>query len=257
MWERGDRHFPLSARYIHYLDNRPILPQDPTQTGFLGFRRLHDPYQIIYYYFLNKEGKKIIISSNIPASDRESMKVFMNYYTTFMKNVNLIALLPAIFLSGAIFSFGTFKQKYLYLVTLGAAYYGSKGYLGGYFSNLGCHVMSYYYYKYAHLAVDNLNQIEDPRRKFFRPDTSTYYRETPQEIYDRKSAKMLHDSSIYYGPHPFDDHENVESVLEINNKFMDGVSSWDVEGTEQILGESIDIKRNIRRLPIIEEYRNI
>jgi hypothetical protein len=65
--------------------------------------------------------------------------------------------------------------------------------------------MSFYYYKYSNLAVENLHDIEDPRRKFFKIDTTSYYRETANEILHKQhhaGGHGHHDTSTYYGPHP-------------------------------------------------------
>jgi hypothetical protein len=45
--------------------------------------------------------------------------------------------------------------------------------------------------------------------------------------------------------------------MEINKKFTTGKSIYDDSSNENVLGEPVDIKRNIRQLPTIEEYKNI
>jgi hypothetical protein len=68
--------------------------------------------------------------------------------------------------------------------------------------------LNYYLHKYSNLAKENLLEIEDPRRKFFRLDTNQYYRETANEILHHghheggHSGGHHHDTSNYFGPHP-------------------------------------------------------
>ncbi len=55
----------------------------------------------------------------------------------------------------------------------------------------------------------------------------------------------------------YDDHQNLQVVEEINKKFTEGTCAFDNPDNELILGEPIDIKRIIKQLPTVEEYKNI
>lgn len=255
MWHYGDRHNPLHPRFHYYLDNRPILPQDGTR-GFFSFRKLSDPYALKYYVFKSGGSKNILLSTNIPAEEREELSRLEGYYSVFNKSLTTFSVLPTIALSSIVYKYSDFsKSKFLVPLVFLINYSFVSGLIKGYFSSFISEENSYHYQKYSHLAKQKISDIEDPRRRFFRPDTSVYYRETPQEIFEQKSHAQLHDSSIYYGPHPFDDHENLDSVMEINKKFMEGHSVFDKE--ELVLGEPIDIKRKIRDIPTVDEYKSI
>jgi hypothetical protein len=252
MWHLGERHNPMSLRYAEYWDNRPILPQDSTR--FLGKRRLADPDPIKYYF--NKKTKKYLISNNIPVEERMKLKTFENYYFKLIKNINILSLVPAIYFTGVVtkcFKGHLDKKKFVVPILLLYFYSVSKVSLTYPVRSSASLFYDYIMKKYDHLAKENLNDIEDPRRKFFRPDTTTYYRETPQEIFESKSHAQLHDSSIYYGPHPFNDHENVDEVMEINKKFMEGHCS--IDNNELLLGDPIDVKRSIRSVATFDEYK--
>lgn len=206
MWERGARHNPASFRYRFYMDHRPILPQDPT----LGFwRKSHNQYRNIYYGFrINSKKVKYLFSNNIPVNDREDLKSLIDYDNKFRKNFKYVAFLGAIYSSGYIFNNVNFGNKYFYrLVTIAAAYtlfnlLIHKQYLN-YFNDL----TSYYYYKYQHLAVEDLSEVNDPRRKFFQLDKDSYYRESAHDIrhnahHPANAGHHDHDTSTYYGPYP-------------------------------------------------------
>lgn len=45
--------------------------------------------------------------------------------------------------------------------------------------------------------------------------------------------------------------------MEVSKKFTTGKSIYDDVNNENVLGEPVDIKRNIRRIPSIQDYRNI
>ena len=205
MWERGARHNPASFRYRFYLDHRPILPQDPT-LGF--FRKSYNQYRNIYFGFRTTANRvKYIFSNNIPAQDREDLKTITEYDKIFRKNLKYFSALAALYMSGFVFNSINFKQNYFARIAIVAGTFWvfnkliSKNYLN-YFND----ITSYYYYKYQHLAVENINEVKDTRRKFFSLDISAYYRDTSQEIrhasHHPASLEHDHDSSTYYGPYP-------------------------------------------------------
>jgi hypothetical protein len=255
MWERGARHNPLTERNQKYLDHRAILPEDPSMTGFMGFRKLSNPYRRIYYIF----GGRILFNNNMQVQDRERLKSFFIYNSTLYKNILVISIIPGIAyasaLSKTIFANNTFKLLNLANLVIGT--FLAHRFLNGYVKDLDNQIGTYYMNKYENILVDNLNEVDDKRRKFFRPDTSVYYRQTHQEILDSKSPSQLHDPSIYYGPHPYDDYQNAQELIEINSKFMHGHSAFDEHDAERVLGEKIDIKRRIRDLPTVEEFKKI
>lgn len=255
MWERGARHNPLTARYMMYSDHRAILPQDNTQSGWLGLRKSHNDYKLIYFQFLVNGKIQILLSNNIKAADRQSLKAFLGYNATLSKNIGILSIMPTLLLTSAFFKFCSLKKNYLYGLSFAVFYYLVSNMTKNYFNTLSNTVLSYYYFKYEALTTDSISKIEDPRRKFFRLDTNSYYRETAQEIYDKKSPSQLHDSSIYYGPHPYDDYENTPTLVELNKKFLEGESS--IDQNELVLNEPIDIKRLIRGIPTAEDYKSI
>lgn len=55
----------------------------------------------------------------------------------------------------------------------------------------------------------------------------------------------------------YDDHLNLEEVEEINKKFTEGTCKYDNPEDELLLGDPIDIKRIIRRLPTSQDYRKL
>lgn len=254
MWDRSSRHCPLTQRCMEYRDNRPVLPQDATR-GYFGFRKLYNPYNQYYFKFIIGGKKRIILSTNMQAKDRDKLLKMLNYYGMLIKNLNLLVLIPAIFLYAAFFKGVQFKHKFSAFGIFVFNYYLCRSFAQTPLNEMINKSMTYYYMKYQHISVNEFSEVKDKRREFFRPDTSIYYRETPQEIFDQKGHHLLHDGSIYYGPHPFDDHENVESVVETNRKFMTGESIYD--SNELILGETIDVKRKIYSIPSVEEYKQI
>jgi len=258
MWDRGSRHLPLTPRYMNYDDNRPILPQDGTR-GYFFCRKEYDADPLIYYNFLDSNKNAHIICSNVmSAADRTIMRNFGDAYKYMQSYQSIASLVPTLILYGGLTKASPTcnAMKPMYKIAIfGASYWFINRCISVWTDIHAALFYNQYYAKYAHLAKGNINEISDPKRKFFKPDTSVYYRETPQEIYDQKSASQMHDSSIYLGPHPFNDHENVDAIMEINKKFFEGESSYDKK--EQIFGEDIDIKRRIKELPTVEEYRNI
>ena len=101
MWLLGDRHTPLTQRYANYTDMRPILPQDGTP-GYFGFRKLDDPYKLIYLKYYLGNQFKYLLTTNLPASERERIYAFNSYYPIFLKNLNVFLIIPTIFFTGAI-----------------------------------------------------------------------------------------------------------------------------------------------------------
>lgn len=206
MWERGARHNPASFRYRFYMDHRPILPQDPT----LGFwRKSYNQYENIYFPFV-VAGKqlKYIFSNNLPVNDREDLKTIAHYNDMFKNNFKYFSALATLLLSGFIFNQMNYGNKYFYrILTVAGAYYITKKMMEFSYSKYLTHITSYYYYKYEKLAVDDINEIKDNRRSFFKLDTSSYYRETAQDIrhashHPASEGHHDHDTSTYYGPYP-------------------------------------------------------
>jgi len=253
MWVIGQRHYPLSNKYQNYTDHRPVLAEDSTR-GFFGCRKLNDPNELIYFNFKEKAGNNYVLINNIPVEDRETIKQHLNYFA-YQKNIKYVALIPTIAIYGALKKVTNFRKKYLYLFSFAFIYYQTNSKINKVLNAYASSFYTYYQEKYNHLAVPSLNQVSDKRRKFFTPNKDVYYRETAQEIFDKKNADQLHDGSIYYGPHPFNDHENVDEVMEINKKFLTGTSKYD--HNETLLGDPIDIKRRVRTIPTPEEFRKI
>jgi hypothetical protein len=205
MWERSARHNPLSLRYQTYKDNRPVLPQDRTSDWL--FPR-HNASQL--YYFLIKFGSKnkYICSNNIPVHDRvnlQTMVEFRNYFNNLLKWAGLV---PTVFMSSIVFSV-KMPWKILYPVTFYLIFKMNQSIIAGYFDHLYFHNFSYYYYKYAHLAVNSLEEVRDPKRQHFRLDTDSYYRQSAMDILGHghdhghdEGHEEHHDTSTYYGPYP-------------------------------------------------------
>jgi len=206
MWERGARHNPASFRYRFYMDHRPILPQDPT----LGFwRKSYNQYQNIYYGFRVTGNKvKYIFSNNLPVEDREDLKTISEYDNKFRKNLKYFAALASLYLSGFIFNQVNFKQQYFYrIITVVGAYYLTHALINKNYMNYLNDITSYYYFKYQHLAVEDINEIKDKRRSHFTIDKSAYYRESSHDIrhaghHPANEGHHDHDTSTYYGPYP-------------------------------------------------------
>lgn len=206
MWERGARHNPASFRYRFYMDHRPILPQDPT----LGFwRKSYNQYQNIYFGFRVTANKvKYIFSNNIPVQDREDLKTISEYDNKFRKNIKYFSALSALYLSGFIFNQVNFRQKYLLrFLTVVSAYMLTNLFIHKNYLNYLNDITSYYYYKYQHIAVEDINEVQDKRRAYFTLDKSAYYRESSQEIkhaahHPASEGHHDHDTSTYYGPYP-------------------------------------------------------
>jgi hypothetical protein len=257
MWFYGERHSPLSYKYQYYVDNRPITAQDPTMSGWFGLRRLDDPYQKIYLKYQLKNEEKVLFINNIPANEREKLKAYISYYSNEnQKNRKALAVFPGLLFMSLVTKYSQCKPWISTgLVVLG--FWTGYKCVSAFSDKFTSDYLSYFYNKYSHTAVGKISDVVDKRRQFFRPDTEVYYRETPQQIWDSKNHHEQHDGSIYYGPHPFNDHENVDELIEINKKFMTGKSDKFDSLNEDLLDEKIDIKRRIRDLPTWDDYRKI
>lgn len=206
MWERGARHNPASFRYRFYMDHRPILPQDPT----LGFwRKSYNQYENIYFAFMvTSSKKKYLFSNNIPVQDREDLKTISEFDNKFRKNFKYFAALATLYISGFIFKNVNFGNKYYYRVlTVAGSYFITQAMINKNYLNYLNDITSYYFYKYQHLAVEDLNEVKDKRREFFALDKSVYYRETAQDIrhsrhHPGSEGHHDHDTNDYYGPYP-------------------------------------------------------
>lgn len=206
MWERGARHNPASFRYRFYMDHRPILPQDPT----LGFwRKSFNQYDIIYFAFMvTSNKKKYLFSNNLPVQDREDLKTISEYDNLFRKNFRYFSALATLYFSGFIFNNVNYGQKHFFrLATVVGVYYLTHALINKNYINYLNDITSFYYFKYQHLAVEDINEVKDKRRQFFSLDKSVYYRETAQDIrhaghHPASEGHHDHDTSTYYGPYP-------------------------------------------------------
>lgn len=206
MWERGARHNPASFRYRFYMDHRPILPQDPT-LGF--FRKSYNQYEILYFPFMvTSSKKKYIFSNNLPVEDRENLKTISEFDNVFRKNFKYFSGLATLFLSGLIVNKVNFgNSHYLKLATVAGVYFVTNAVFTKYYTSYLNDIISFYYYKYQHLAVEDINEVKDKRRQFFTLDKSVYYRESAQDIrhaghHPASEGHHDHDTSTYYGPYP-------------------------------------------------------
>ena len=254
MFFNGYRHNPLTLDYQTYADHRPLLPQD-SSLYLPGLRKIHDDNSLVYYKF-NKNGKeKFILANNFKTEDRLRLDKFNRYDVVVQKNIAVPAAIATLAFTATFGEFFRHTPKIPnWLNSIGLFFlfkYGFNKFVEDYRNN----IYTYYFQKYNHLAKENIYDIEDPRRKFFTPDTSSYYRETSQEIYDRKTPEQKHDPAIYYGPHPYNDYENYEELVEINKKFILGHSKFDDPEYDKILGDKIDIKRNIKDIPKFEDHK--
>ena len=208
MWERSSRHNPLSFRYQLYRDHRPVLPQDPTTDWALP---RHSNFNL-YYYLVNMGGKnKYICSNNIPVNDRSRLQTLVEFRQHAYSKLGWAAIVPAVFFSAILFRRVTLPYKLLYPVTFYLFYKLSHGVLFSQVDILLNDNISYFYHKYSHLAVENLEAVRDPRRQHFRVDTDVYYRQTAHELlhgahghgdHDAGAHEDHHDTSTYYGPYP-------------------------------------------------------
>jgi len=154
------------------------------------------------------------------------------------------------------------NKHWMKFASFGAAYFFSKCVINKIYLNYYNDSISYYYFKYQNLAVDNVSEAKDPRREFIELDKSVYYRETSEEIrhnahHPANAGHHDHDTSTYYGPYPYDDHQNLDTVVQISKKFTEGTCAFDNPEQEMLLNEPIDIKRNVRSLPTAEDFRKI
>jgi len=203
MWERGYRHNPLSYRYRYYFDNRPILPQDDTMTWLPMRGKSSDPYHLIYMSFIYAKSNKKMLLNNLPAEDRENLKTFMVYYDKFFNNLKTFAYIPSFFMAGALFNVWRPGKKILYPVAFFGIVFLNQCLIASYLKCFANNYIGYFYHKYSHLAVDNIANIDDPRRKFFRLDTTSYYRESHEDILHKGHKWGHHDHEApYYGNSP-------------------------------------------------------
>jgi hypothetical protein len=212
MWERSARQNPLSARYQFNRDTRPYLPQDKT-TDWLSGR--YSDLALIYYVFISNRQRRILLSNNIPSGDRVKLQKMVDQHEHLMKKTKWMALIPSCVLAGFLFKQVSFRFKIFYPLFFGLTWFLSNNFIQAQFANLFNDNVSYYYYKYMHMTKSEYAEIEDPRRKFFRLDTSVYYRQTAEEIlhgghghdaghggHGGHGGHEHHDTSTYYGPYP-------------------------------------------------------
>ena len=208
MWESGYRHNPFSMRYRYYLDHRPVLPQDDS---WWFLKKTFDKYQLIYFNFKTGPNQNLfLLSNNIPVEERENLKIYFSAYTRFLKNMNLLAIIPTFFL----YKWSTSclwipKYKISKILAFGGCYIASVVFVRLFLKESLESNLCYFLHKYRPLAKENLLEIDDPRRKFFRVDTSEYYRESASDILHPEGShggghggSHGHDTSNYYGPHP-------------------------------------------------------
>ena len=206
MWERGARHNPVSLRYRFYADHRPFLPQDPT-LGFL--RTAEGSYESIHLIFrVTKDKLKYIYSNNIPVKDREDLKNLMYYDNIFKNNFKYLSLVASIFITAGVCNTVHFGRNHFYkFLTFGLANCVAYSAINYFYQLSYNDLVSYYYFKYQNIAMDNISETKDKRREFYQLDTSTYYRESSQDIrhnahHPANSGHHDHDTSTYYGPYP-------------------------------------------------------
>jgi hypothetical protein len=164
---------------------------------------------MIYYKFNVGSNRYVyLLSNNIPVVDRERLKVYYSAYTRVLNNMKYLALIPTVFLYQFVLSMRVPTYRLTKFTFLAASYILS---LSTFNFMIHEHLdanLNYFLYKYSNLAKQNMLEIEDPRRKFFRLDTNQYYRESANEILhhshegDSHSGGHHHDTSNYFGPHP-------------------------------------------------------
>jgi len=209
MWERSARQNPFSARYQFNRDTRPFLPQDRTADWLSG---RHSDFALIYYVFISGRNKRNLLSNNIPASDRVKLQKLVEQHQHFMDKMKWLALIPSCVFTGFLYKQTSFRHKIMYPLVFGLSWMLTNHVLKTQLHILFTDNVSYYYYKYMHLTKGELSEIEDPRRKFFRLDTTAYYRQSADEILHSEhghdgghgghGGHAHHDTSTYYGPYP-------------------------------------------------------
>lgn len=205
MWERENKQNPMSIRYMYNLDNRPILPQDPTLDNFTP---RHDYLKLKYYKILSPSGKKYICSNNLPAKDVQAIDTYVNMRDHFFKTFRKVAIVPTIILSVGIFREIKMPYKIIYPIGIYLIYKFNYLLLKMAFLTHHSGYLTYYYQKYIHMLVDDIKEVDDIRRKHFRIDTDVYYRESAEDIAghhghdDESDHGEHHDTSTYYGPLP-------------------------------------------------------
>jgi hypothetical protein len=148
----------------------------------------------------------MIYVNNLPVADRERAKVLLSQYDHLTRIIGVAAIPLAVFATGAVVR--TFGTPYKILAPLGfmLGYYGIKGVMRGVLNRFYEVNALYFFQKYDHLTVDRPEDVKDPRRNYFKVDTSVYYRETADEIrghgHHGDEHHHDHDTSTYYGPYP-------------------------------------------------------
>jgi hypothetical protein len=204
MWERAARHNPLSLTNYYYLDHRPFLPQDPTFNHL--WRKQYTNYAQILIKLKVKGGQRILFLNNLQAADRERIKVLLSQHGDLEKCIGPIAFAISALLTGSIMKSlnKLIKYKAMGLVAFGLNFWSVKYWLNRHLDSYNNTNLFYYFQKYEHLTVDNVSKITDPRRQYFQVDTTSYYRETADEIlhHGHDSEHHDHDTATYYGPYP-------------------------------------------------------
>jgi hypothetical protein len=211
MWERAARHNPLSFTNYYYLDHRPFLPQDPTFNHL--WRKQHSDYQQIIITLGKGAGKRLLFLNNLPVADRERAKILLDEWDHLKSCLRPVNAMLAVFFAGVLSKFG-FRYKSFYPLAFVGGYMSANFFTGSILNNHHHVNILYYFQKYEHLTVGDMKDIKDPRRSYFRVDTSEYYRQTADEIQghhgDHGDAHHGaeheehhdHDTSTYYGPFP-------------------------------------------------------
>jgi hypothetical protein len=205
MWERAARHNPLSLTNFYYLDHRPFLPQDPTLNHW--WRSQHSQYQQFIVSLVTKGGNRSLFLNNLQVADRERAKILLSQYEHLKACIKPIAFILGLFGSSAFIKFfGGASYKIMYPMGLYAGYIISKGFLINALNRYHQVNFLYYFQKYEHLTVNSIENIKDPRRNYFKVDTSVYYRESADDIrghgHHGDHEHHDHDTSTYYGPYP-------------------------------------------------------
>ena len=260
MFERGNRHNPLSLINRFYLDHRPVLAHDGTLSTF---RKEVDPYEIIFL-MLRLDTKNVYANINsFSAEDREHWKAYYKFYQSeldryFCYSVGASWLVYACWLRPyqlkGLYKLAISTFVVLPLTNLVISFPAHQGY------TTYCTTLAE---KYRGNFKDNISDLADRRREFFEVDTSVYQRENHHNPHghhddhhdDHHSDHGHHDTSTYYGPMPYTDHENVQHIQEIDHKFNKGHSAFD--HGEYILGDKVTINRRLRNVPTPEEYSKI
>ena len=175
-----------------------------------SLKKNFDPYQIIYFNFKSGNKNLFLLSNNLPLKDRENIKIYHTAYTRVLKNIDLLAIIPTFFLYKSFTRRFPPKYKASKLPIFIGSFAAGACFIRLFFKEALDANLSYYLHKYMGLAKENLLEIDDPRRKFFRVDTSEYYRDSLNDIVHphgghddgHAGGHGHHDTTNYYGPHP-------------------------------------------------------